>query len=51
VRVWRHPLDDALEQVAEDLSGRHVPALGLAGRMHGQVLVDAAGAVLRPALL
>jgi len=49
VAVWRAALDDALGRL--DLTGHTVRALGLAGQMHGAVLVDAAGAALAPALL
>jgi xylulokinase len=49
--VWRRALDDALAQVAPSLTGRTVAGLGLAGQMHGTVLVDAAGAPLGPAVL
>jgi xylulokinase len=51
VGVWRRALDDALTAVGDRLTGRPVVALGLAGQMHGAVLVDAAGAALGPALL
>jgi xylulokinase len=51
VAVWRRALDDALASVAGQLGDRPVVALGLAGQMHGAVLVDAAGAAVAPALL
>jgi xylulokinase len=51
VRVWRKALDGALAEVAGALTGSRVLALGLAGQMHGAVLVDARGSALRPALL
>jgi xylulokinase len=51
VRVWRRALDDALTEVAGRIAGFRVRALGLAGQMHGVVLVDADGGALRPALL
>jgi xylulokinase len=51
VGVWRRALDDALATLTGRLAGRTVAALGLAGQMHGAVLVDAAGAALGPALL
>jgi xylulokinase len=50
---WWSALDAALGR----LSARHAPAMaavraiGLSGQMHGAVLLDAAGAVLRPAIL
>ena len=49
VAVWRQALDDVLARL--ELTGRRVLALGLAGQMHGAVLVDAAGRALAPALL
>jgi xylulokinase len=49
VAVWQQALDDVLGRL--DLSERRVLALGLAGQMHGAVLVDAAGCALAPALL
>jgi xylulokinase len=51
VAVWRQALADALSAVEGALAGWRIRALGLAGQMHGAVLVDAAGAALRPALL
>src|SRR3954452_18734954 len=59
--LWseQHPADwwqgtlDAVGAIAashpRELSG--VKAIGLSGQMHGAVLMDAAGAVLRPAIL
>jgi xylulokinase len=49
VAVWQRALDDVLDRL--DLAGRRVLALGLAGQMHGAVLVDATGSALAPALL
>ncbi|SDN85859.1 xylulokinase [Klenkia soli] len=49
VAVWRAAFDAALGRL--DLAGHTVRALGLAGQMHGAVLVDGAGAALAPALL
>jgi xylulokinase len=51
VAVWRRALDDALAALAVQLGDRPVAALGLAGQMHGAVLVDDGGAALAPALL
>jgi xylulokinase len=51
VRVWRQALEDALAGMAGAIAGSHVRAVGLAGQMHGVVLVDDAGVALRPALL
>ncbi|MGQ9887130.1 MAG: xylulokinase [Aggregatilineales bacterium] len=36
---------------ASGLAGEQIAAVGLTGQMHGLVLMDAAGAVLRPAIL
>ena len=51
VGTWRAAFDDALAAVLPRLGSARVRGLGLAGQMHGAVLVDAAGTVLRPALL
>ena len=51
VGAWRRALDDTLAELAPRLGGARVGALGLSGQMHGAVLVDGAGAPLRPALL
>jgi xylulokinase len=49
VAVWQRALDDVLDRL--ELRGRRLLALGLAGQMHGAVLVDPAGRALAPALL
>lgn len=51
VGTWRTALDDALTSVQPALRGRRVRAIGIAGQMHGAVLVDAAGIALRPAVV
>ncbi len=51
VATWRHAFDEALAAVVPALAGSRVRALGIAGQMHGAVLVDDAGRALRPALL
>jgi xylulokinase len=51
VGTWRRAFDEALAALAADLDGAPVRSLGLSGQMHGAVLVDDAGAALRPALL
>ena len=51
VGEWRAAFDDALAALLPQLGGVPVRAVGLSGQMHGAVLVDAAGAALRPALL
>ena len=49
VAAWVGAADDVLSRL--ELTGRRVLALGLAGQMHGAVLVDEAGRALVPALL
>jgi xylulokinase len=51
VGTWRAAFEEVLAELAPALRGRRVRSLGLAGQMHGAVLVDASGAALRPALL
>ncbi|SNR90201.1 FGGY family carbohydrate kinase [Blastococcus mobilis] len=51
VGTWRSAFDDALAAVVADLAGARIRALSFSGQMHGAVLVDGAGAALRPALL
>ncbi|TQN41632.1 xylulokinase [Blastococcus colisei] len=51
VRTWHAALDAAVAAVVPRLAGTRVRALGIAGQMHGAVLVDGSGAALRPALL
>jgi xylulokinase len=51
VATWRHAFDEALAAIAPALAGSRVGALGIAGQMHGAVLVDDAGRALRRALL
>jgi xylulokinase len=51
VGTWRAAFDDALASVLPQLGSARVRGLGLAGQMHGAVLVDAAGTAMRPALL
>ena len=52
-RLWwtatQRAISDAL--AAADVDGSAVAAVGLTGQMHGSVLLDAAGEVVRPALL
>jgi xylulokinase len=45
---WWKASSAALAEVAE---GRTVAGIGLSGQMHGLVVVDASGAVIRPAML
>lgn len=51
VATWRRALDDTLTDLAPQLRGRRVAALGLSGQMHGVVLLDETGTALAPALL
>ena len=50
---WWRALGLALGELARTHAGamREVRAIGLSGQMHGAVLLDAAGTVLRPAIL
>jgi xylulokinase len=51
VRWWQRALDEALAAVTTVLRGHRVRGLGIAGQMHGAVVVDDAGVALTPALL
>jgi xylulokinase len=51
VITWRRAFEDAVLALAPRISGRPVRGLGLAGQMHGAVLLDVTGAPLGPALL
>ena len=50
---WWAGVSEALGAVARQVAegGRRVSGLGLTGQMHGSVFLDAAGEVIRPALL
>lgn len=48
---WQEATFAALKDVADELAGQEIVALGLSGQMHGMVPLDAQGAVIRPALL
>jgi xylulokinase len=50
---WWQAVSQAIKQVLQKsgLEGESVGAIGLTGQMHGLVLLDAAGRVLRPAIL
>jgi xylulokinase len=48
---WWQACKGALAEVAAALGDDEVLGLGLAGQMHGSVFLDAAGEVIRPALL
>lgn len=52
-RQWWQGVTRAILQVLEQtgVGGAQVAAVGLTGQMHGLVLMDAAGQVLRPAIL
>ncbi|HUG48377.1 MAG TPA: xylulokinase [Candidatus Limnocylindria bacterium] len=51
--LWWTAAQSAIPQAlaAAGISGAQVEAIGLSGQMHGLVLLDAAGKVLRPAIL
>jgi xylulokinase len=48
---WVEASLTALAQVAQQVKGHRVLALGLSGQMHGMVPLDAEGGVIRPAIL
>ncbi|MEO1497340.1 MAG: FGGY family carbohydrate kinase [Planctomycetota bacterium] len=48
---WESALAEAVASIAGPLAAGEIGAIGLAGQMHGEVLVDADGAVLAPARL
>lgn len=50
---WWHAAKEALSHVADKVreAGGEIAGLGLTGQMHGAVFLDAAGEVIRPALL
>jgi xylulokinase len=48
---WVEASLDALFDVAQQLDGYRIIALGLSGQMHGMVPLDAEGRVIRPAIL
>lgn len=52
-QAWWQAMLDAVDGLARDHSGAlsAVVGIGLSGQMHGAVLLDAGGAVLRPAIL
>lgn len=48
---WWRATGDAIRAALKELPGANVVCAGLAGQMHGAVLLDAAGEVLRPSLI
>lgn len=50
---WWRAAQDAVRQVlaTSGVSASEISGIGLSGQMHGAVLLDAAGAVLRPAII
>ena len=48
---WFEGTIAALKELASQLAGQEIVALGLSGQMHGMVPLDAHGEVVRPALL
>lgn len=52
-RAWWQAMLDAVDALARDHAGAlsAVEGIGLSGQMHGAVLLDKAGTVLRPAIL
>src|SRR5207237_10152560 len=49
--TWVRAFHRALDRLLSRLPDARIAGLGLAGQMHGAVLVDASGAALGPALL
>ena len=51
--LWWGGTIDAIRSVlaSTDVSGDDIAAIGLTGQMHGAVVLDRAGEVLRPAIL
>jgi xylulokinase len=49
--AWWAATRDVVREVAERIGGARVAAIGLSGQMHSSVFLDAAGEVVRPALL
>ncbi|HWI62734.1 MAG TPA: xylulokinase [Symbiobacteriaceae bacterium] len=48
---WWSAVTTCLRQVVEQVGPERIKAVGLTGQMHGSVFLDAAGEVIRPALL
>jgi len=48
---WKAGCLDALRQVAEKFDPAEIAGIGLTGQMHGLVLLDSAGEILRPAIM
>ncbi len=51
--LWWHGATESIRKAlaGADIPGKEVTAIGLTGQMHGLVLLDVAGRVLRPAIL
>jgi xylulokinase len=50
-QVWWQAAQEAIAIALDGLDGGEVEAVGLTGQMHGSVLLDASGEVVRPAIL
>ena len=48
---WWHAIDHTMSALSLRGSLKKVKAIGLAGQMHGAVLIDTSGNVIRPAIL
>ena len=48
---WWHAIDHTMSALSRRGSLKKVKAIGLAGQMHGAVLIDESGNVIRPAIL
>ena len=48
---WWRAVTDSIRKITANRDSAAIKAVGLSGQMHGLVLLDAAGEVLRPAIL
>lgn len=49
--LWEHALETVCRKLRETVSAEEIAAVGLTGQMHGLVMLDADGKVIRPAIL
>jgi len=49
--IWWKVIKNLLKRIISDIDAKSIKAIGLSGQMHGLVLLDAQGCVLRPAIL
>jgi len=48
--IWWKVIKDLLQRIISDIDAKSIKAIGLSGQMHGLVLLDDLGCVLRPAM-